>query len=68
MYNVVDNILQIDRVIVYVGEHKHNHDAQKFFAKVIAYYLKSRAADIEASDLLTNITTAKFGLGKWKGT
>ena len=68
MYNVADNILQTDRGIVYVCEHEHDHDAQKVFAKVIAYYLKQRAADIEASDLLTYITTAKFGLGKWKGT
>ena len=64
MYNVADNILKTDRGIIYVGEYEHYHDAQKVFAKVIAYYLKSLSADIEASDLFTYITTAKFGLAK----
>ena len=64
MYNTVDTILQNDCGIVYVGQHEHDHDAQAVFANVIAYYLKSIVADIEASDTLTYITTAKIGLGK----
>ena len=68
MYNIADTILQTDRGMVFVGQHEHDHDAQKVFAKLINYYLNSRIADIESNEILQYITSAKFGQGKWRGT
>ena len=67
MYHVADTILKTDRGIVFVGEHEVDQDAQKVFQKTFDFYLKSRVADIESSDILTYITSAKFGVGTWKG-
>ena len=68
MYQVADRILQTDRGVVFVGQHEVDFDAQKVFAKTLEYYLKSRTADIDASDHLTYITTSKFNPTTWNGT
>ena len=68
MYQVADRILQTDRGVVFVGQHEVDFDAQKVFAKTLGYYLESRTADIDASDHLTYITTAKFNPTTWNGT
>ena len=68
MYQVADRILQTDRGIVFVGQHETDFDAQKVFAKTLSHYLMSRTADIDASQYLTYITTAKFNPSTWNGT
>ena len=42
MYLVAIKILQTDRGIFFVGQHKVDRDAQKVFEKVIAFYTDSR--------------------------
>ena len=68
MYQVADRILQTDRGIVFVGQYATVFDAQKFFAKTLVHYFMSRTADIDASQYLTYITTAKFNPSTWNGT
>ena len=60
MYQIADSILQTDGEVVFVGQHKVDFDYQTVYLKTIGYYLESRTADIDASDHLTYITTAKF--------
>ena len=68
MYSIADTILQTDSGIVFVRQHKHDHDDQKVFVKLINYYLNSRIIDTESNDLLQYVTSTKFGQVKWRGT
>ena len=67
MYAVAVIILQTDIGIEQVGTHEKILDAQKVFSSVLNHYLKSRTADIDSSDVLTYITSAKLDDGRWNG-
>ena len=68
MYAVAVKIIKTDIGIEYVGAHEHDKDAQKVFSKVFHHYLHSRTADIDSSQQLKYITSAKFGSDSWNGT
>ena len=68
MYFVAINILQTDRGVVFVGKHEAYRDAQKVFEKVITFYTDSRNSDIDSTDILKYITSARLGTGNWNGT
>ena len=68
MYLVAINILQTDRGVVFVGQHETDRDAQIVFDTVITFYTDSRNSDIDSTDILKYITSARLGTGNWNRT
>ena len=68
MYLVAINIFQTDRGVVFVGQHEADRDAHKVFEKVITFYTDSRNSDIDSTDILKYITSARIRTGNWNGT
>ena len=65
---VVIKILQTDRGVVFFGQHEADRDAQKVFEKVLTFYTDTRNSDIDFTDILKYITSARLGTGNCNGT
>ena len=68
MYAVFEKTLLTDKGKALVRAHQRKYDAQKIYQELSEYALKSTKATIDASSILTYITTAQLGTGNWKGT
>ena len=68
MYSVFEKTLQTDHGKAFVREHTDDYDAQEVFKKISKHYKESMAASLEASNLLSYITTTKIDNVTWKGT
>ena len=68
MYAVFKQTLKTDKGRALVRHYEDGFDAQSIFKDLKAYQEDSTKANIDSSDLLTYITTAKLGDGSWKGT
>jgi len=67
IYAVLDRNVKISQGKAYVREHENDMDGQTVMTKLMNYLTKSTKASLQASELLTYITTAKLGDGTWKG-
>ena len=68
MYAVFEKTLLTDKGKALVRAHQRKYDAQKIYQELCEYALKSTKATMDASSILTYITTAQLGTGTWKGT
>ena len=68
MYAVFEKTLLTDKGKALVRTHQRKYDAQAIFKELCDYALSSTKASMDASSLLTYITTTRLGDGKWKGT
>ena len=68
MYAVFEKTLLTDKGKALVRKHAKDYNAQKIYAELVQYFSKSTKATIDASTILSYITTAKLGEGTWKGT
>ena len=68
MYAVFEKVLLTDKGKALVRQHSAHFDAQGVYRDICAYAKSSTWAAIEASNLLTYITSTRFGDGTWKGT
>ena len=68
MFAVFEKNLLTDQGKAVVREHASSYDAQQVYRDIKNYALDSTKANIEASNLLSYITSAKIGDGHWKGT
>jgi hypothetical protein len=68
MYAVLETILRTDRGKAFIREHENDFDAQRVYGKTLAYHRTSTKAQIQSSDNLTYITSAKLGGNDWQGT
>jgi hypothetical protein len=66
-YALFDKVLLTDKGKLLVRQYASTFDAQKFFCDRTVYANTSTMAAQEAADLLTYITSSKFGDGTWKG-
>ena len=67
MYAVFTSILQTDQGKMIVREHQDYGDAQAVHRDFIAYATKSTQAKIDASSILSYLTTFKLGHQPWNG-
>jgi hypothetical protein len=67
MYAVFEKILLTDKGKALVRKHAATFDAQRVYKEISTYALTSTRASLEASKLLTYITSSRFGDGTWKG-
>ena len=67
MYAVLERTLQTDQGKAFVCEHEKDFDAQKIYSSLQEYSVTSTKASLDASKLLSYITSAKMGDGTWKG-
>ena len=67
MFAVFNNILKTDTGKNLVRQHEKTRNAQAVYKALSDYALRSARASMDASNLLTYITTARLGDGKWKG-
>ena len=68
MYAVLEKTLLTDKGKALVRAHQRKYDAQTIFRELSSYALKSTKAAMDASSLLTYITTSRLGDGKWQGS
>lgn len=68
MYAVFEKTLLTDKGKSLVRVHQRKYDAQKVYAELSEYALKSTKASLDATSILTYITTSRLGDGTWKGT
>ena len=68
VYAVFEKVLMTDKGKALVRNHSSNFDAQKIYADLCSYSQSSTGATMEASNLLTYITSTRYGDGSWKGT
>ena len=68
MHSVFEKTLQTDHGKAFVRAHTDDYDAQEVFKKISKHYKESMAASLEASNLLSYITTTKIDNISWKGT
>ncbi|KAG7358364.1 hypothetical protein IV203_014952 [Nitzschia inconspicua] len=68
MYSVLFNCLESDQGKTVVRSHAATSDAQKVYADMQEYCLRSAKAELNAADHLAYITNAKLGNGQWRGT
>jgi hypothetical protein len=66
-YALFDKVLVTDKGKMLVRQYASTLDAQKVFRDLTVYANASTIAAQEAPDLLTYITSSKFGDGMWKG-
>ena len=67
-YAVFENTLLTDKGKALVRLHQHTHDAQSIYKELLAYAQQSTKASMNASNLLSYISTTRLDDGKWKGT
>ncbi|KAG7340327.1 hypothetical protein IV203_023870 [Nitzschia inconspicua] len=68
MYSVLLNCLDTDQGQTVIRTHAATSDAQKAYADMREYCLRSAKAELNAADHLAYITNAKLGNGQWRGT
>ena len=68
MYAVFERTLLTDKGKALVRQHQATFDAQKIYSELSQYALQSTKATMDASTILSYLTTAKLGDGKWNGT
>jgi hypothetical protein len=68
VYAIFDKILLTDKAKLLVRQYVGPFDAQKVFCDLTVYSNTSTMAARVAPDLLTYISSSKFGDGTWKGT
>ena len=67
MYAVFEKTLLTDKGKSFVRQHEGDADAQAIYRKLKAHYLSSTTAAIDASRLLSYITSAQINDGHWRG-
>lgn len=67
VYSVFESVLKTDMGKYIVRQHEDDFNAQEVFRKLEIYALTSTQATLDASSLLTYLTSAKFD-SKWNGT
>src|SRR5687767_2079117 len=67
MYAVFERTLLTDKGKALVRHHQLSFDAQTIYKELTAYAKQSTKATMDASTLLSYITTTNLGDGKWKG-
>ena len=65
MHSMFSATLLTDAGKKYVREHELDFDAQSVYEKLSTYYTNSTSARMNASDILSHITSAK--IDAWKG-
>jgi len=68
MYAVFEKMLLTDKGKALVCQNQQTFDAQKIYRELSAYAMQSTKASMDASSLLSYITSTNLGDGKWKGT
>jgi len=68
VYSVLTRILTTDTGLELVRTHQDSKDAQAMFALLSKDAEKSATASLTSGDILTYITTARVGDGKWRGS
>ena len=68
MYAVFEKTLLTDKGKALVRNHQRKYNAQLIYKELSEYALQSTKASLDASSLLTYLTTNRLGDGKWKGT
>ena len=68
VFAVFDKNLLTDKGKALVRAYQATYDAQKVYKELQEYALQSTKASMDASMLLSYITTSRIGDGKWKGT
>ena len=68
MFSVYTKTLQTDKGKFLVRGHEDDYDAQVIHKELIAHAQRSTRASVDASALLTYITSARLGKGSWKGS
>ena len=68
MYFVFDRNLKTDKGKALVRQHEVDRDAQAIYRALCEHASKSTKAALDASDILSYITSARLGDGSWKGT
>ena len=68
MYAVFEKTLLTDKGKALVRQYQHTFDAQMIYKELSTYAMLSTKATMNASNLLSYITTTMLGDGKWKGT
>ena len=68
MYAVFEKNLLTDKGKALVRQYQVKYDAQRIYKELKDYANKSTKASMDASGILTYITSVKLGDGKWKGT
>jgi hypothetical protein len=68
VYAILESKVLTDRGNVIVREYEDTFDAQEVYKKLTEHHLHSTKAIIESSNILSYITSARFGNGEWNGT
>ena len=68
MFAVFEKTLMTDQGKAYVREFEKEADAQSIYRRISEHALTSTKASIEASAILTYITSSKLGDGLWRGS
>ena len=68
MYSVFDRVLKTDKGKSFVRQHEDDYNAQGVFSKLKEYYTNSTKAALEASKLLSYITSIRIDSPSWKGS
>ena len=68
MYAVFEKTLLTDKGKALVRPYQFSFDSQPIYRELSAYAMKSTKATMNASALLSYITTTMLGDGKWKGS
>jgi hypothetical protein len=66
MYAVFEKIVQTDRGRAIVRQFESTFDAQKVYAALVMHHLQSTMAQMDASELMGYLATARFGTGAWQ--
>jgi hypothetical protein len=67
MYAVLSTKVKTDRGQAIVRKYDITFDAQNIYEELTEHHLRSTKASIDASTILTYITSAKLGTGAWNG-
>jgi hypothetical protein len=68
MFAVFQRCVQTDMGKAIVRKHKPNKDAQRIYKNLCDHAVTSSAAEHKGGDILSYLTAARLGDGKWKGT
>ncbi len=68
LFSVFEKCLLTDMGKSLVRKHHATADAQALYQEIHAHHNKSTRADIDASQILSYVTSVRIGDGSWKGT
>lgn len=68
MHSMFDTVLLTDKGKAIVREHEDDFDAQTVYKKLKEYCIKSTKASLEASKLLSYVTSVRIDSSSWKGS